>query len=44
MSAKAKFDSKDFNSEAFGIYSGLVAPDLTKNVKALSDRNVSSYA
>ena len=31
MSAKAKFDSKDFNSEAFGVYSGLVAPDLTKN-------------
>ena len=31
MSAKATFSSKDFNSEAFGIYSGLVAPDLTKN-------------
>lgn len=31
MSAKATFDSKDFNSEAFGIYSGLVAPDLNKN-------------
>lgn len=30
MTAKATFDSKEFNSEAFGIYSGLVA-DLTKN-------------